>query len=199
MPTTSAPTASEYDNAIISYRGSRPGADASDIGQAVDGPQNAKLAAWQSGKPAVLLIVFKQPGANVIDTVDGVARQAAEIAEEHPAGHEGADRVRPDAGPSAPRSDDVEFTLLLSVGLVVAVIFFFLRSAWATIIPSVTIPVALVGDARGDVPVLGFSLDNLSLMGLTIAVGFVVGRRHRHAGEHRPPHRGGRETVRGGD
>lgn len=163
--------ASEYNDAIIAYRGTGP-VRIKDVGQAVDGPQNAKVAAWQSDKPAVLLIVFKQPGANVIDAVDGVLAKLPHLLKSVPPDMKV--QVVSDRTQTIRASvHDVEFTLMLSIGLVVAVIFLFLRSAWATIIPSITIPVALVG-TLGVMYVCGFSLDNLSLMGLTIAVGFVV-------------------------
>ncbi len=163
--------ASEYDDAIISYRGTGP-VRVRDVGHAVDGPQNAKLAAWQNGKPAVLLLVFKQPGANVINTVDAVEERLPRLVKSIPPDIK-VELVSDRTQTIRASVDDVEFTLLLSIGLVVAVIFVFLRSVWATIIPSVTIPVALVG-TLGAMYVLGYSLDNLSLMGLTIAVGFVV-------------------------
>ncbi|MGI4792775.1 MAG: efflux RND transporter permease subunit [Janthinobacterium lividum] len=163
--------ASEYDDAIISYRGTGP-VRVRDVGHAVDGPQNTKLAAWQNGKPAVLLLVFKQPGANVISTVDAVEAKLPRLVKSIPPDIK-VEMVSDRTQTIRASVDDVEFTLLLSIGLVVAVIFVFLRSVWATIIPSVTIPVALVG-TLGAMYVLGYSLDNLSLMGLTIAVGFVV-------------------------
>ncbi len=163
--------ANEYSNAIIAYRGNGP-VRVRDIGQAVDGPQNAKVAAWQDNKPAVLLLVFKQPGANVISTVDAVQSKLPRLLKSIPPDIK-VELVSDRTQTIRASVDDVEFTLMLSIGLVVAVIFVFLRSVWATIIPSVTIPVALVG-TLGAMYVLGYSLDNLSLMGLTIAVGFVV-------------------------
>ena len=140
--------------------------------RAVPGPQNRELAAWTNGKPSILLLVFKQPNANVISTADGVkARLPALRADFPPDVHL---NVVSDRTLTIRASvTDVEFTLMLAVGLVVMVIFLFLRNVWATIIPSVTIPVALVA-TLGMMYVCGFSLDNLSLMGLTIAVGFVV-------------------------
>ena len=163
--------ASQYNDAIIGYRGTGP-VRVRDVGKAVDGPQNAKLAAWQNNRPAVLLIVFKQPGANVIDTVDGVEAKLPRLLKSIPPDMKV--QIVSDRTQTIRASvSDVELTLLLSICLVVAVIFVFLRSVWATVIPSVTIPVALIG-TLGAMYVLGFSLDNLSLMGLTIAVGFVV-------------------------
>ncbi len=163
--------ASQYENAIIAYRGTGP-VRIRDVGRAIDGPQNSQLAAWQDNKPAVLLIVFKQPGANVISAVDGVrARLPGLLKNIPPDVH--VDVISDRTQTIRASVTDVEHTLILAIALVVAVIFLFLRNVWATIIPSITIPVALVG-TLGVMYVLGFSLDNLSLMGLTIAVGFVV-------------------------
>ena len=143
-----------------------------DIGQAVRGPQNRELAAWQNGKRGVLLLVFKQPGANVISTVEGVKRALPPLeASIPPAIHV---RTISDRTLVIRASvHDVEFTLCLSVALVVMVIFLFLRNFWATVIPSITVPMALTATLAA-MYLLGFSLDNLSLMGLTIAVGFVI-------------------------
>ncbi len=163
--------ATPYNNIIIGYRNGAP-IRISDIGRAVPGPQNREIAAWTDGKRSVLLLVFKQPNANVIATADGVQAKLPQLEADFP----------PDIHLSVVSNrtltirasvSDVEFTLMLSIALVVMVIFVFLRNVWATIIPSVTIPVALAG-TLGAMYVCGFSLDNLSLMGLTIAVGFVV-------------------------
>jgi hydrophobe/amphiphile efflux-1 (HAE1) family protein len=163
--------AEPYNNVIIGYRNGAP-IHIGDIGQAVSGPQNRELAAWTNGKRAVLLYVFKQPTANVISTADGVRAKLPSLEVTFPPNihlHVVSDRTQTIRASVS----DVEFTLILSIALVVMVIFVFLRNVWATIIPSVTIPVALVG-TLGMMYVCGFSLDNLSLMGLTIAVGFVV-------------------------
>jgi multidrug efflux pump subunit AcrB len=160
-----------YNDVVIAWRNGAP-VHVGDVGQAVRGPQNRELAAWQNGKRGVLLLAFKQPGANVIDTVERIkAALPALEASIPPTVHvttivDRTQTIRASV-------NDVEFTLLLSISLVVMVIFLFLRSLWATIIPSVTVPLALVG-TLGAMYLLGFSLDNLSLMGLTIAVGFVV-------------------------
>ena len=138
----------------------------------MDGPQNHELAAWTNGKRAVLLLVFKQPNANVITTADGVKAKLPSLQANIPPNIHLS--VVSDRTLTIRASvDDVEFTLMLAIALVVMVIFLFLRNVWATIIPSITIPVALVG-TLGAMYLCGFSLDNLSLMGLTIAVGFVV-------------------------
>jgi hydrophobe/amphiphile efflux-1 (HAE1) family protein len=163
--------AEEYNNAIIAYRDG--GAiRVRDVGQAIDGPQNRELTAWQDNKPAVLLLVFKQPGANVINTVDAVRAKLPRLVRSVPADVH-VDIVSDRTQTIRASVSDVEFTLMLSIALVIGVIFVFLRSVWATVIPSVTIPIALVG-TLGVMYICGFSLDNLSLMGLTIAVGFVV-------------------------
>jgi HAE1 family hydrophobic/amphiphilic exporter-1 len=164
-------TAAPYNNVIVGYRNGAP-IRIRDIGRAIAGPQNRELAAWTNGKRSVLLLVFKQPDANVIATADGVIAKLPSLEADIP----------PDIHLNVVSNrtltirasvQDVQFTLLISVCLVVMVIFLFLRSLWATVIPSVTIPVALLA-TLGVMYVCGFSLDNLSLMGLTIAVGFVV-------------------------
>jgi hydrophobe/amphiphile efflux-1 (HAE1) family protein len=164
-------TAEPYNNIIIAYRNGNP-VRIGDIGRAVAGPQNRELAAWTNGKRSVLLLVFKLPNANVIATADGVkAKLPALEAYFPPDIHL---RVVSDRTLTIRASvNDVEITLALAICLVVMVIFVFLRNVWATVIPSVTIPVALVG-TLAVMYICGFSLDNLSLMALTIAVGFVV-------------------------
>jgi hydrophobe/amphiphile efflux-1 (HAE1) family protein len=163
--------AAPYNDVIIGYRNGGP-IRVRDIGRAVAGPQNRELGAWTNGKPAVLLLVFKQPNANVISTADGVKAKLPSLRADIPPDihlNVVSDRTLTIRASVS----DVEFTLMLSIGLVVMVIFLFLRDFWATIIPSVTIPVALVA-TLAVMYICGFSLDNLSLMGLTIAVGFVV-------------------------
>jgi hydrophobe/amphiphile efflux-1 (HAE1) family protein len=160
-----------YNNAIIAYRNGAP-VRIKDIGQAVRGPQNREQIAWQNNRKGILLIMFKQPGANVIATVERIKQALPRLeASIPPAVHVTTivDRTQTIRASVS----DVENTLLLSIALVVMVIFLFLRSLWATIIPSVTVPLALVGTCAA-MYLLGYSLDNLSLMGMTIAVGFVV-------------------------
>ena len=164
-------TAEPYNKIIVGYNNGAP-IRISDVGRAVAGPQNRELEAWTNGKPSVLLLVFKQPSANVISTADGVKGRLQELKADIPPNVRMT--VISDRTLTIRASvNDVEFTLMVAIGLVVMVIFLFLRNVWATIIPSITIPVALVG-TLGMMYVCGFSLDNLSLMGLTIAVGFVV-------------------------
>ncbi len=163
--------ASEYDNVVLAYRNGAP-VRVRDIGHAIDGPENDRVAAFQSGEAAVLLVIFKQPDANVISTVDAIkARLPALLASIPPSVHVKvvSDRTQTIRASVA----DVQFTLMLSIALVVMVIFLFLRNVWATIIPGVTVPLALVGTFAA-MYLLNYSLDNLSLMALTIAVGFVV-------------------------
>jgi hydrophobe/amphiphile efflux-1 (HAE1) family protein len=163
--------AAPYNNVIIGYRNGAP-IRIRDIGRAVAGPQNRELGAWTNGKQSVLLLVFKQPNANVISTANGIKAQLPALERDFPADiHLNVVSDRTLTIRASVR--DVEFTLLLAICLVVMVIFLFLRNVWATVIPSVTIPVALAG-TLGAMYLCGFSLDNLSLMGLTIAVGFVV-------------------------
>jgi hydrophobe/amphiphile efflux-1 (HAE1) family protein len=160
-----------YNDIIVAYRNGAP-VRIRDIGVAIRGPQNRELAAWQNSKRGVLLVVYKQAGANVIGTVERVrAALPALEAAIPPNIHVNTivDRTQTIRASVA----DVEFTLALSIGLVVMVIFLFLRNVWATIIPSVTVPLALIS-TLAVMYLLGYSLDNLSLMGLTIAVGFVV-------------------------
>jgi hydrophobe/amphiphile efflux-1 (HAE1) family protein len=164
-------TAEPYNNVIIGYRNGAA-IHISDIGRAIAGPQNRELIARTNGHRSILLLIFKQPGANVIATADGVKAKLPSLEADFPADIRLS--VVSDRTLTIRASvDDVEFTLMLSAALVVMVIFLFLRNIWATIIPSVTIPVALIGTI-GVMYLCGFSLDNLSLMGLTIAVGFVV-------------------------
>jgi hydrophobe/amphiphile efflux-1 (HAE1) family protein len=163
--------AAPWNDVVVAYRKGAP-VRIRDIGVAIDGAENAQMTAWVNGKSGVPLAVFKQPGANVIEVAQRVKA------------------VLPTVMLSAPRAikvdtlldrtvtinasvKDVEFTLLLSIALVVMVIFLFLRNFWATVIPGVTVPLALLGTAAM-MYLLDYSLDNLSLMALTIAVGFVV-------------------------
>ena len=163
--------AQDYDNVIIAYRNGAP-IRVRDVGQAVAGPQDVNIAALSGDKPAVILLVFKQPGANVIDTVDQIKAAMPGLAAVIPPGMH-LDTIVDRTQTIRASVQDVEFTLMLTICLVVMVILVFLRNFWATLIPSVTVPLALLG-ATAVMYLLGFSLDNLSLMALTLAVGFVV-------------------------
>ena len=165
------PASKDWNDVIIAYRNGGP-LRVRDIGRAVSGPEDMKQAAWANNKRGVFLVVFKQPGANVIETVDKIKAQLPRL-----------EKAIPPAVKISIMSDrtttiraaveDVQFTLLLTIALVVMVIFVFLRSFWATVIPSITVPLALLG-ACALMWIAGYTLDNLSLMALTIAVGFVV-------------------------
>ncbi len=161
----------DWNDVIVAYRNGGP-LRIRDIGQAVTGPEDAKQAAWANGKRGVFLVVFKQPGANVIDTVDKIKELLPRLVASIPPAMKVeilSDRTQTIRA----AVEDVQFTLLLTIFLVVMVIFAFLRSFWATVIPAVTVPLALLG-ACALMWVFGYTLDNLSLMALTIAVGFVV-------------------------
>ncbi|WP_266170270.1 efflux RND transporter permease subunit [Dyella subtropica] len=163
--------AAEYKTTIISYKNGAP-VRLSDVARVIDGVENDQLAAWANGKPAVLLDVRRQPGANIVQTVEHIRGILPELRSVLPADVHldvFADRtitIRASV-------EDVQFTLILTICLVVAVIFVFLRRLWATIIPSVAVPLSLMG-TFGVMAFTGMSLDNLSLMALTVATGFVV-------------------------
>src|SRR5258708_18305297 len=161
----------KYDDVVLAYRNGAP-IRVRDIGHAVLEATDRTIAAFQNRDRGILLILFKQPGANVIDTVDQIKAQLPRPPANIPPSikvESILDRTKTIRASVA----DVEFTLALTIGLVVAVILLFLRNFWATLIPSVTVPLALMGSAAA-MYLLNFSLDNLSLMALTIAVGFVV-------------------------
>ncbi len=169
-------TAAAYKPIIVAYRNGAP-VRLSDIGTVIDGVENDQLAAWVADpangyKPAVLLDIQRQPGANIIETVDRVKKLLPQLTASIPP----AVRVSilTDRTETIRASvNDVQITLLLTIGLVVMVIFVFLRKVWATVIPSVALPLSLIG-TFGVMYLLGYSLDNLSLMALTISTGFVV-------------------------
>jgi hydrophobic/amphiphilic exporter-1 (mainly G- bacteria), HAE1 family len=163
--------AAPWNDIVIAYRNGAP-VRIRDIGVAVDGPENTQMIAWQNGKPGILLQILKQPGANVIDTVHRIEELMPHALAAVPP----SIKVEPivDRTTTIKASvEDVEFTLMLTIALVVMVIFLFLRNVWATVIPGVTVPLALLGTCAV-MYVAHYSLDNLSLMALTIAVGFVV-------------------------
>jgi hydrophobe/amphiphile efflux-1 (HAE1) family protein len=163
--------AADYNDVVIAYRNGAP-VRVRDIGRAVDDAQNVLQAGFQNNKPGVQLVIFKQTGANIIDTVDRIKAALPRLmASIPPSVHVSLVMDRTETIRASVH--DVQFTLILSISLVVMVIFLFLRNVWATIIPSVTVPIALLG-TFAVMYVLDYSLDNLSLMALTIAVGFVV-------------------------
>jgi len=161
----------EYGNLIIAYKNGAA-VRLRDVAEAVDGAQNSKLAAWMNLSRAVIVNIQRQPGANVIEVVDQIKEMLPQLEAALPAAVDVS--VLSDRTVTIRASvADVEFELVLAVALVVLVIFVFLRSARATIIPSLSVPLSLVG-TFGIMYLLGFSLNNLTLMALTISSGFVV-------------------------
>jgi multidrug efflux pump len=164
-------SAEDYKNLVLAYKNG----DAirlSDVAKVVDGAENAELAAWANKTPAIIVNIQRQPGSNVLAVVNAVKALLPKLEQTLPAAIDV--QVLSDQTTTIRASvSDVEFELLLSVALVVLVIFVFLRSIPATIIPSLSVPLSLVG-TLGGMYLFGFSIDNLSLMSLTIATGFVV-------------------------
>jgi len=164
-------TSAEYRPLVIAYRNGAP-VRLSDVAEAVDDTENVQQAAWMNNTPAVILNIQRQPGANVIQVVDRIKTLLPQLRSSLPTSVQVS--ILTDRTTTIRASvRDVEFELLLSVALVVMVIFVFLRNLSATIIPSVAVPLSLVG-TFGAMYLLGFSLNNLSLMALTISTGFVV-------------------------
>ncbi|MBS0461965.1 MAG: efflux RND transporter permease subunit [Proteobacteria bacterium] len=164
-------SAAEYRDIIIAYRNGGP-VRLSDVAHVVDGAENAQLAAWKDTTPAVILNIQRQPGANVIDVVDRVKQLLPNLTTSLPASVDVA--VLTDRTVTVRASvHDVQFELLLAVALVVLVIFLFLRNLPATIIPSFSVPLSIVG-TFAVMYLCGFSLNNLTMMALTISTGFVV-------------------------
>jgi hydrophobe/amphiphile efflux-1 (HAE1) family protein len=163
--------AADYNNVIVAYRNGGA-VRVKDVGQAIDGPENLYTGAWDNNKRAVLLIVFKQPGANVIETVDRVKAALPRLQAAIPPAVS-VDILSDRTETIRASVDDVQFTLGLTIGLVFLVILLFLRNLRVTLIPSLVVPLSLLG-ALTVMYLCGFSLDNISLMALTISVGFVV-------------------------
>jgi multidrug efflux pump len=164
-------SAQEYGQMVLAYRNGNP-LRLRDVATIVEAPENSRLAAWANQTPAVVLHIRRQPGANVIETVDRIQALLPRLRAELP---DSVDlQVMSDRTVTIRASvRDVQFELMLAVALVVMVIFVFLRSASATLIPSVAVPLSLVG-TFGVMYLIGFSINNLTLMAMTIATGFVV-------------------------
>ena len=161
----------DYKSLLIAYHNGAT-VRVSDVGDVVDGVEDLRNAGYANGKPSVLVIIFRQPGANIIETVDRIRAVLPQIHAAIPASINL--RVAMDQTQTIRASvHDVERTLLISIGLVVLVVFVFLKSPRSTFIPSVAVPVSLLG-TFGVMYLWGYSLDNLSLMALTISTGFVV-------------------------
>ena len=164
-------TSGDYKNVVVAYRNGAP-VMLKDVAHVVDGVENTDLAAWVNATPAVILNIQRQPGANTIQVVNSITELLPQLETGLPkAVHIQVVSDRTTAIRASVK--DVEFELLLSIGLVVLVIFLFLRSLSATIIPSVAVPLSLVG-TLGVMYLAGFSLNNLTMMALTISTGFVV-------------------------
>jgi len=164
-------TAQEYGNVIVAYKNGAP-VRLRDIGQIVDSVENVRLAGWVNNKPAVILDIQRQPGANIIETADRIKTLLPKLRTTLPP--QIKVEILTDRTETIRASVwDVQMTGLLTVVLVVCVILVFLRTFWATVIPSVSLPLAIAA-TFGVMKLIGFSLDNLSLMALTISTGFVV-------------------------
>ncbi len=171
MTTTSFSASDDYRSLIIAYHNGAP-VKLTDVARVINGAENEQVSAWMNTTPAVILNVRRQPGANIITVVDRIKTLLPQLQSALPASVHVT--VLTDRTTTIRASvKDVQFELLLTVALVVMVIFLFLRSLSATIIPSVAVPLSLVG-TFGVMYLLGYSLDNLSLMALTISTGFVV-------------------------
>jgi multidrug efflux pump len=164
-------SADQYQSAVVAYKNGRP-VMLTDVAKIVDGPENTKLGAWVDNTPAIILNVQRQPGANVIQVVDSIKKLLPQLQQSLPAALDV--RVVTDRTTTIRASvRDVQFELAMSVVLVVLVMYLFLANIYATIIPSLSVPLSLIG-TLAVMYLCGFSLDNLSLMALTIATGFVV-------------------------
>ena len=164
-------TSGDYRKVVVAYRNGAP-IMLQDVAQVVDGIENNKQAAWMNETPAVIVNIQRQPGANTITVVKAIKAILPQLEVNLPASIQVTSLTDLTTAINASVSD-VEFELMLTVALVVMVIFLFLRNLYATIIPSIAVPVSLVG-TFGAMYALGYSLDNLSLMALTISTGFVV-------------------------
>lgn len=160
-----------YEDVIIAYRNEAP-VRIKDVAKVTEGLENTRVGGWYNGKPAVIVDIQRQPGANVIDTVNHIKAELPRVERSMPAGVN-LQIISDRTGTIEASVRDVQFTLVLSVGLVVMVVLLFLRSVRATIIAGVALPVSLIA-TFGVMYFCGFSLDNLSLMALTIGTGFVV-------------------------
>ncbi len=160
-----------YNDVVVAYRNGAP-VLVKDVATVINGVENAQLAAWMNTQPAIVLNIQRQPGANTISVVDSIKKILPQLEANLPAAVQITELT--DLTVSIHASvDDVEFELMLTIGLVVLVIFLFLRSVRATFIPFVAVPLSLIGTFAA-MYALGYSLDNLSLMALTISTGFVV-------------------------
>jgi HAE1 family hydrophobic/amphiphilic exporter-1 len=164
-------SAAGYNNLVVAYRNGAP-VRIKDIGRAIDGVEQDKVSTWFGNEQGMLMAVFRQPGSNTVEIVDEIERVLPQLRLQIPAAvtleviYDRSKTIRSSIA-------EVEFTLMLAAALVILVIFIFLRSLTATLIASIALPISIVGTFAA-MYVLGFSLNNLSLMALTLAVGFVV-------------------------
>ncbi|MBV9861550.1 MAG: multidrug efflux RND transporter permease subunit [Alphaproteobacteria bacterium] len=163
--------AKAFNNTMVAYRNGAP-VRIRDVGEAIDSVQNARIGAWFSDRPAELLFIKRQAGANTIEVVETIKGLLPHLRQSIPPSVH-VDLVSDRSLVIRAAVSDVQMTMAMTIGLVVLVIFLFLRTVWGTIIPSITVPLSLLG-TFAIMYVIGYSLDNLSLMGLTISVGFIV-------------------------
>jgi multidrug efflux pump len=164
-------SAKEYEPLVVAYRNGAP-VRLADVANVVDGVEDLRATGYSDGKPAITLVIFRQPGANIISTVDHVREILPQLKAQIPAAMDLT--VVMDRTTTIRASiEDVQFTLMVSIGLVIMVVFLFLRDLRTTFIPSIVVPVSLIA-TFGAMYLLGYSINNLSLMALTIATGFVV-------------------------
>jgi hydrophobic/amphiphilic exporter-1 (mainly G- bacteria), HAE1 family len=169
--TGTLPHAADFRSIIVAYRNGAP-VRLSDVATPVDSVENTKVAGWYNGRRGIVLAVLRQPDANTVEVVDSVKSLLPRFRQQIPPSVNL--EVLNDRSVSIRQSvDDVQFTLMITVVLVVLVIFIFLRNITATLIPALALPVSVIGTFAG-MYVLGYSIDNLSLMALTLSVGFVV-------------------------
>jgi multidrug efflux pump len=164
-------TSKDYQQVVVAYRNGAP-VMLTDVAKIVDGVENSSLAAWMNKTPAVIVNVQRQPGGNTIKVVERIKALLPQLEANLPKGID-VTTLTDLTTPIQASVSDVEFELMLTIFLVIMVIFLFLRSLYATIIPSVAVPLSIVGTFAA-MYALGYSLDNLSLMALTISTGFVV-------------------------
>jgi len=170
-PTTSLTLASQYRTIVVQWSNGRP-IILSDVANVVDGLENSRVGGWYNGEPAVVLDVVRQPGANIINTVELLKGELPKLRRLLPAGMS-LDIVNDRTDTIRASISDVEVTLVIAIALVVMVVLLFLRNIRATIIAGISLPLSIVA-TFATMWTAGFSLDNLSLMALTIGTGFVV-------------------------
>ena len=164
-------SAAQFSPMIVAYRNGAP-VRISDIGRAIDSVQDDKSASWYNGNRAIVLAILRQPGTNTVEVVDNVKQLLPQLEAQIPAAVQVGTLY--DRSVTIRQSvDDVKFTLMLTIGLVVMVIFLFLRNLSATVIPALALPMSIIGTFSA-MYLLDYSVDNLSLMALTLSVGFVV-------------------------